>query len=301
MTLAPHDFEVVRDLVRDKAAIVLEPGKSYLVESRLGPVARRHGLSSVPALIEQLRKGAPRLADEVVEAMTTNETSFFRDVHPFKALSERVIPELMELRKARRQIVFWSAACSSGQEPYSIAMLIKEEFPQLASWNVRIVASDISAEMLGRAAAGRYTQLEVNRGLPARYLAKYFRREGADWQLSDEIRQMVEFRTINLIHRWPTLPPIDVLMLRNVLIYFGHETKRDILARARNVLQPDGVLFLGAPETTLNVDPEFARAQHGPTTYYQLVTGGTAGGGGGAADRVPAAAGRSHARGGTRT
>ncbi|QBI21258.1 protein-glutamate O-methyltransferase CheR [Egibacter rhizosphaerae] len=270
MSLAPADFDYVRTLVRDEAAIVVEPGKSYLVESRLAPVARRHGLQTIDRLVQQLRRGSPRLRDEVVEAMTTNETSFFRDVHPFTSLEERVIPELMQRRAARRQLVFWSAACSSGQEPYSVAMLLREKFPQLASWNVRIVASDISAEMLGRAAAGRFSQLEVNRGLPARYLAKYFQREGAEWQISDEIRRMVEFRAVNLIQPWPRMPPVDVLLLRNVLIYFDHGTKREILARCRQTLQPDGFLFLGAPETTLNVDPAFDRVQHGQTICYQL-------------------------------
>jgi chemotaxis protein methyltransferase CheR len=269
--LQQRDFEYVADLVRTEAAIVVEASKRYLVESRLAPVARRHGLDGVGALVARLR-AQPRngLHAEVVEAMTTNETSFFRDVNPFAAMEQEVLPELIRARGAQRQLSIWSAACSSGQEPYSLAMLIRHRFPQLSRWNVRIVASDLSAEMLGRAAAGRYSQMEVNRGLPAPLLVRYFRRDGQHWQIADEVRQMVEFRAMNLIQPWAPLPPLDVVFLRNVLIYFDVATKRQILAQVRRVLRPDGYLFLGAAETTLNVDDAFERVPIGPAVSYRL-------------------------------
>jgi chemotaxis protein methyltransferase CheR len=266
------DFAYVADLVRREAAIVLEDTKGYLVESRLAPVAKRHGLRDVGALVERLR-GQPLngLHAEVVEAMTTNETSFFRDVNPFMALEQHVIPELVRRRHAQRQLSFWSAACSSGQEPYSLALLLRQQFPNLTPWNVRIIATDISAEMLGRAASGRYSQLEVNRGVPASLLVRHFRRDGAYWQISDDIRQMIEFRAMNLVQAWGVLPPLDVVFLRNVLIYFDLETKRRILEKVRRVLKPDGYLFLGAAETTLNIDDSFQRVMVGPAVVYQQI------------------------------
>jgi chemotaxis protein methyltransferase CheR len=270
-TISDVDFAYVADLVHRESAIVLESSKGYLVESRLTPLAKRHGMRGVSELVAQLRSGPQNgLHTEVVEAMTTNETSFFRDINPFAAMERMVIPELVKARAASRSMAIWSAACSSGQEPYSLAMLIRHQFPHLSGWNVRIVASDISAEMLGRAAAGRYTQLEVNRGLPVPLLVKYFRRDGAAWQITDEIRQMIEFRAMNLVQSWGAMPPLDVVFLRNVLIYFDVETKRRILARVRQVLRPDGYLFLGAAETTINIDDAFVRVPHGSAVCYQL-------------------------------
>lgn len=271
MALSSTDFAYVRELVHRDSAIVVEASKAYLVESRLTPVARRHGFTSLAELVACLRQGgANGVRSEVVEAMTTNETSFFRDAAPFKALEHKIIPELLQRRAAERTLTLWSAACSSGQEPYSIALLLRERFPQLATWNVRIIASDLSAEMLGRAAAGRYSQLEVNRGLPASMLVRHFRRDGAEWQLADEVRQMVEFRALNLVTPWPFVPPVDVLFLRNVLIYFDLETKRAVLQRVRRILRPGGSLFLGGTETTMNIDPAFERVDLGHSTCYRV-------------------------------
>lgn len=270
-TLTTGDFDYVRTLVRQHAAIVLEPSKTYLVESRLAPVARAIGAASIGELVTRLRGGRDtQLQRRVVDAMTTNETSWYRDLAPFEALRSTVLPRLIAARRDSRALNIWSAACSSGQEPYSVAMLLREHFPQLAGWNVRIIATDISAEMLGRAAAGTYSQLEVNRGLPSAYLVKYFTRAGADWQIRDDIRAMVEFRALNLAQPWGFMPPIDVLLLRNVLIYFDVATKREILARARGVLRPDGYLFLGTAETTLSIDDAFTRVPLGATAGYQL-------------------------------
>jgi chemotaxis protein methyltransferase CheR len=272
VTLDRGDFEYVVDLLRRDVAIALDADKSYLVESRLAPLARRYGFGSIGGVVAELRRNTnSSLRAEVVDAMTTNETSFFRDQHPFRTLASSLVPELMEARRARRSLTIWCGACSSGQEPYSIAMLIADKFPQLREWNLRIIASDVSAAMLGRAAAASYTTLEMQRGLPPGYRERFFIRDGSGHRLVDSIREMVEFRALNLASgHWSMLPPIDIAFIRNVLIYFDRETKRQILARVRRVLQPDGYLFLGGAETTLNVDDAFVRVAVGPTTLYQL-------------------------------
>ena len=269
--LAPEDFAYLREVVRQRSAIVLDDSKAYLVESRLVPVARRNGLGSLSELVTRLRADrAGPLHDLVVDAMTTNETSFFRDVHPWTVLEKVWLPELIQRRAAQRTLTIWNAACSSGQEPYSLAMLLRDKFPHIVeSWNVRIIATDLSAEMLGRSATGRYTQLEVNRGLPAPLLVKHFRRDGQYWQVSDEVRAMVEFRALNLVAPWPFLPQVDLLFLRNVLIYFDLPTKQRILAKVREVLRPDGLLLLGTAETTLNVDDRFDRVAVDRATAYR--------------------------------
>jgi chemotaxis protein methyltransferase CheR len=267
-------FEYVRKLVRDQAAIALEPNKQYLVESRLLPLARRHGWQSVRELVAQLR-GRPisDLHAQVVEAMAISETSFFRDGHPFEALAEGVLPSLIAARQTTRTLAIWSAACSTGQEPYSIALLLAERFPQLASWKIQIHATDLSRSALDQAAAGEYTQLEVSRGLPEHLLAKYFAKSGARWSLRPEIRQRVQFTRANLIEPWPRLPPLDIVLLRNVLIYFTPEAKRDILARLKRRLAGDGVLLLGGAETTLGIDDDWRRDSHGKTSLYRLAPG----------------------------
>ena len=271
MTLTAPDLTYLRGLVRERSAIVIDESKSYLIESRLGPVARRNGLGSLEELVARLRlhRTGP-LHDLVVDAMTTNETSFFRDLQPWKALEHHIIPELIERRGVQRTLTFWCGACSSGQEPYSLAMLLRDRFPQIASgWKVRIVATDLSEEMLGRAAAGRFTQLEVNRGLPAPMLVRHFRRDGSFWQISDELRRMIEFRPLNLVKPWPLLPQADVVFLRNVLIYFDVPTKREILGRIRSVLRPDGHLLLGTSETTMNIDERYERVTVERATTYR--------------------------------
>ena len=270
-TLAPGDLAFVSDLVRRQSANVLDATKGYLVEARLAPVARDHGFGSVTQLIASLRSThhGP-LHDLVVDSMTTNETSFFRDLRPFTVLERHVLPELVERRAAQRTLTIWSAACSSGQEPYSIAMLLRERFPHIAqTWNVRIIASDLSGAMLARAASGRFSQLEINRGLPAALLVKYFVRDGAEWQIRDDVRQMIEFRAVNLVKPWPYLPMADVVFVRNVLIYFDVPTKQHVLDQTLNILRPDGYLFLGAAETTLNLDDRFERCNQEQTSYYR--------------------------------
>ncbi len=258
-TFSEAEFTYISDMVRTRSAIVLEPGKEYLVEARLAPLVRELGLESIGALVTKLRQGNGGLAERVTEAMTTNETSFFRDVAPFQALRTLVLPSLVETRKVQRSLRIWCAASSSGQEPYSIAMTIEDDFPQLRGWNLQIVATDLSPAMVERGRSGVYKALEVNRGLPAPMLIKYFTKVGVDYELKAEIRSMVDFSELNLIGAWPAFPPFDIVFLRNVLIYFDVETKRTIFGRVKRLLAPDGFLFLGAAETTMNIDDGFER------------------------------------------
>lgn len=269
-TISDADFALVAKFVREQAAIVLEPGKGYLVETRLAPVARKAGLKSVAELVAKLRQSADAgLRAQIVDAMTTNETSFFRDVHPFDALRTSILPDLIRRREVEKKLHVWCAAASSGQEPYSLAMLLREHFPQLRDWSVVFIASDLSTEMLRKCQEGRYNQIEVNRGLPAPMLVKWFQRSGADWQVKDELRRMIEFRQLNLAKPWPAMPSFDLIMVRNVMIYFDGPTKKDILVRARRALRPDGWLFLGAAETTLNLDDGMERVTVGKSWAYR--------------------------------
>ncbi|MFO0670923.1 MAG: protein-glutamate O-methyltransferase CheR [Polyangiaceae bacterium] len=274
MTVSQADIVYLRDLVYKRSAIVLESDKDYLVEARLGPIAREEGCADVASLISLMRKDtAPRLPTKVVEAMTTNETTFFRDTHPFDALTKKLIPTLLKTRATPKTITIWSAACSTGQEPYSIAMLLDETFPELKDWRVRIVATDLASTVLDRARQARYRQLEVNRGLPARLLVKYFDRVESEWQIKESIRRRVDFVQLNLMDNWPHSGKFDIVFLRNVLIYFDVATKQNILRRVRQVLAPDGVLFLGGAETTLHIDPAYEREQFEKSVYYRPIQG----------------------------
>jgi chemotaxis protein methyltransferase CheR len=274
MTITATDFDYITAMVRDRSAIVLDHGKEYLIEARLLPLARKHGTATVAELVHELRR-APSgpLRDLVVEAMTTNETSFFRDSHPFTALSDHVLPDLMRARSGERSLNIWCAACSSGQEPYSIAMLVHDILGADPTWRVRMLATDLSPAMLARTRAGVYSQFEVNRGLPANLLVRHFRRQGLEWQIAEPLRRMVETRLVNLDETFPNMPSMDIIFLRNVLIYFDIATKRQILGRIRRVMRPDGYLVLGGAETTLNLDDAFERAQIGRAPVYRLRDG----------------------------
>jgi chemotaxis protein methyltransferase CheR len=270
--MTESDYGFVAQLLLERTAIALEPGKEYLVESRLAPVARRHGLGSVEEFIKLLRApGARGLSDEVIEAMVTTETSFFRDIHPFETLRKTVIPEMIAARGNEKRLAIWCAASSSGQEPYTIAMILREYFPELTGWAIKFQATDISQEILGRAKEGRYSQIEVNRGLPAALLLKYFRQNGAHWQIADDIRRMIDFQPLNLAGMWPAMPAFDLVFLRNVMIYFDVETKKSILRRVARVLRPDGYLILGGAETTFNLDDSYKRVETLKAGYYRLV------------------------------
>lgn len=268
--LSPEDFSFLCDLVYERSGIVLDVTKEYLIETRLRPVVKTCDLTSMSELVSKLREGRDRNLNELVlEAMTTNETYFYRDNGFYDALEKVVLPELVEQCRDRKSLTFWCAATSSGQEPYSVMMLISEKFPEILDWDFRFIVSDISKEMLDRTRDGVYSQHEVNRGLPARLLVKYFRRDGANWQVIDKLRDKIEAREVNLVAPWPKLPKMDVIFMRNVLIYFDLESKQKILSKARANLHPGGMLFLGAAETTLNVDSSWVRANYPRAGCYK--------------------------------
>ena len=274
MAINAADFEHISKIVKEDSAIVLEKGKEYLVESRLMPLVHQEKLESLENLVKQLKsKPKGKLHIAVIEAMTTNETSFFKDIHPFETLKKEIIPDLIEKRKDKKELNIWCGASSSGQECYSLVMILKNEFPALETWKISFSASDISNQMLNRCRSGIYSQLEINRGLPAPLMVKYFNRLGTEWQVKDELRKMIQFRITNLSEKWPFMPPLDLIMMRNVLIYFDVDMKKDILGRVRKLLKPDGYLFLGAAETTLNLNENFERMPYKQSGCYRLKKG----------------------------
>ena len=274
MTISANDFQYISKMVQDLSAIVLETGKEYLVESRILPLAKKEGYESIEELVKNLRNGPKNgLSTKVVDAMTTNETSFFRDIHPFETLKKHIIPDLIKKRGAAKQLNIWSGASSSGQEPYTFAMILRENFPELRTWKVNYMSSDISNEMLDRCRKGVYSQLEINRGLPATLMVKYFERHGTEWQAKEELRNMIDFRYLNLCEKWPLLPKMDLVLLRNVLIYFDVDMKKKILKQIQDLLQPDGYLFLGAAETTMSLNDSFERMDYKQSGCYRIREG----------------------------
>lgn len=274
MPLAQSDFTFISDLVRKQAAIVLEPGKEYLVESRLAPLARTEVQGSISDLVAKLQVDrSGKLASKVVDAMTTNETLFFRDGHPFETLRTIVLPQFLKARAVEGRLSIWCGASSSGQEPYTIAMVLKEVLATHPGFGVDLLASDVNEEMLERTRLGSYSQLEVNRGLPIASLMQHFERAGTQWQAKADLRAMIRTQNINLATPLPVMGPFDLIFMRNVLIYFDNETKLKILTQVRRLLRPDGYLFLGGAETTLNIDPGWDRVSLGPSTAYQAKKG----------------------------
>lgn len=272
-TLTPENFAFVAQLLRAQCGLALEPGKEYLVKSRLAPLAQQHKVASLDLFIDQLRvRRAHGLVDEVVEAMMTTETFFFRDVRPFDSLQKSVLPELIKQRAASRQLNVWCGASASGQEPYSVAILLQEHFPELRNWRINFLATDISDAMIARSQAGRYSQLEVSRGLPQPLLLKWFRQEEGHWWIDDQLRKSVKFSKMNLIRPWPTMPVWDLVLLRNVMIYFDSDIKRLILDRLSQTLAPDGYLLLGGAETTLNLNNSFIRHEESNAGFYRRKT-----------------------------
>jgi chemotaxis protein methyltransferase CheR len=269
MSLSQSDFSFVSQLVRREASIVLAPGKEYLVEARLIPVARQVGAASVAAFLADLqRRPNPAHQRRIIDALTTNETSWFRDREPFTALTDVVLPELIKSRGTARKVRLWSAASSSGQEAYSLAITLQESLPP--GWSYEIVGSDISTEMIKRAEEAEYSQVEVNRGLPASQLVQYFERAGAHWRITPGLRRNVSFKLMNLTAPLPAMPPFDVIFLRNVLIYFDVATKKTVLRNVARLLRPDGWLFLGAAETTIGIDDNYERVAAGRTSAYRI-------------------------------
>ncbi|MBI1207930.1 MAG: methyltransferase domain-containing protein [Azospirillum sp.] len=253
-----EDFDLFSTLVKQRSGLVLTKDKAYLLESRLMPVARKWQMKGLDELAQAMRgRRDEAMARDITEAMTTNESSFFRDQKPFDLFRQLVLPSLTEARAAKRSLRVWSAACSSGQEAYSLAMLLAEEGPKLAGWKFDIVGTDISAEMVERARAGLYTQFEVQRGLPITLLVKHFKQSGDKWQLSPQLRQMASFREFNLLGDLSGLGQFDVVFCRNVLIYFDQPTKARVLDQIARLMPADGVLFLGGAETVLGITDRF--------------------------------------------
>jgi chemotaxis protein methyltransferase CheR len=255
--VTPPDYEYLRKYLKDHSGLDLSADKQYLIESRLLPLARRAGLSGISDLVQKMKGGSAAFNTQVVEAMTTNETFFFRDKVPFEHFRDLIMPHLLASRANRKTVRIWCAAGSTGQEPYSLAMGLKEMGAQLAGWRVEIIATDLSQEVLEKSRAGLYSQFEVQRGLPIQMLIKYFKQVGELWQINAEIRAMVQHRQLNLLHDFSQLGVFDVIFCRNVLIYFDQETKMQVFNRLAKAMEPDGFLMLGAAETVVGLTTVF--------------------------------------------
>ncbi|MFD2207984.1 CheR family methyltransferase [Kiloniella antarctica] len=268
------DFEYISQFLRKRSGLVLSQDKAYLLESRLNPVARKWNLSGFDELVQKVRaSNDERILSDITEAMTTNESFFFRDQKPFDLFKEMVLPQLLEKRAGSKTIRIWSAACSSGQEPYTLAMLLKEAGAALAGWKIEIVATDLSNDILDKAKEGVYTQFEVQRGLPINLLVKYFQQAGDRWQIDSSIRNMVTFKSFNLLDSPAALGKFDVVFCRNVLIYFEQATKSAVLTNIAKQMPDDGFLYLGGAETVLGISDDFQLIP-GKRGIYGLVRNG---------------------------
>ncbi|KRR30501.1 CheR family methyltransferase [Bradyrhizobium retamae] len=255
--MTPTDYEYLRKLLKDHSGLDLSADKQYLIESRLLPLSRKCGVSGIGELVQKMKGGSSSITVQVVEAMTTNETFFFRDKVPFEHFRDTIMPELLKARAGRKSIRIWCAAGSTGQEPYSLAMSLKEMGAALAGWRFEIIATDLSQEVLEKSKSGIYSQFEVQRGLPIQLLVKYFKQNGELWQISPELRGMVQHRQLNLLHDFSQLGTFDVIFCRNVLIYFDQETKINIFGRLAKAMEGDGFLVLGAAETVVGLTDVF--------------------------------------------
>ncbi len=266
----PEQFRFFAEMVKEHSGIALVKGKEYLLESRLNELAKILGLKDIDALYKKAKfQMTPRLKEQIIEAMTTNETYFFRDQHPFDALRKHIIPEMIERNAAKKSLKFWSAACSTGQEPYSISMIINEHFPALANWQVSITATDISKQAISKGMAGRFTQVEVNRGLPITLLIKYFKQQGAFWVVNEKLKRPMRFKQMNLMGPFIGINGMDIVLCRYVLIYFDHDTKKQILEKIVKVMNPGGYLLLGATETPVGLPPSMKRKSFGRSVCWQ--------------------------------
>jgi chemotaxis protein methyltransferase CheR len=268
LTSPAVDYGYLRELVFTLSRNVLDPSRDYLFDTRLTKLLRNQGMGHLQELVDHLRvKKNPLLERAVAEAMTINETSFFRDCRPFELLRETLLPKLIESRRSARALRFWSAACSTGQEGYSLAMMMAEHFPMLAGWNIRIEGTDISSEAVQRAQAGCYHRIEMNRGLPARFIVRYFDHAGEHWTVKPRLRKSCSFRQANLCASalpFSLYDRFDVILLRNVMLYFSIETRRALLANVHRLLAPDGILFLGSSEQPAD-----------PSIWTPVIAGGT--------------------------
>jgi chemotaxis protein methyltransferase CheR len=255
--MTPLDYEYLQKILKDRSGLMLSADKKYLLESRLMPLARKAGVAGISELVQKMRGGSEAVISDVVEAMTTNETFFFRDKTPFDHFKDTVIPELIKARAGKRSLRIWCAAGSTGQEPYSLAIILKDMSAALSGWRLEIIATDLSPEVLEKSRAGLYTQFEVQRGLPIQSLVKHFTQVGTMWQLNADVRALVQFRQFNLLQDFTHLGKFDVIFCRNVLIYFDQPTKSDIFGRLAKVSEPDGYLFLGAAETVIGLTDKY--------------------------------------------
>ncbi len=253
----PPDYEYLRKLLKDHSGLDLSADKQYLIESRLLPLSRKSGLAGISELVQKMKGGSASIISQVVEAMTTNETFFFRDKVPFDHFRDSIMPEVLKARASRKSVRIWCAAGSTGQEPYSLAMCLKEMSAALSGWRVEILATDLSQEVLEKSKAGIYSQFEVQRGLPIQMLVKYFKQIGEFWQVNADVRAMVQHRQLNLLHDFSQLGVFDVIFCRNVLIYFDQDTKINIFNRLAKMTEPDGFLALGAAETVVGLTEAF--------------------------------------------
>ena len=270
MKVNPQQLAFLATFLKRRSGVVVDQSKAYLIEARLLPVMRQRAIPDFEALVERVRSSRdPALEQDVLNAMMTHETSFFRDRSPFETV-RRILPDLLRRRAVSRHLVLWSAAASSGQEAYSLAMLMNEHFrDSLAGWSVRILATDFSEPVLTRARQGLYSDLEVARGLPAELRDRYFVRLQGKWSISHDCRRFVEFRRMNLLDPWQGVPPCDIAFLRNVLIYFDIPTRLSILEKMRKTVRPDGALFLGGAETMLGVCDTYDRVEGAGCSYYR--------------------------------
>jgi chemotaxis protein methyltransferase CheR len=270
--MKPGDFDFIANLVKDRSGLVLTPDKTYLVESRLGPIARREGIPSLDELVAILRmRGDMRLIEAVVDAMTTNETFFFRDKTPFEHLENIVLPDLVA-KKRGGTIRIWCAAASTGQEPFSIAMVVDQLGHKMGGCKVEIIGTDISERCLEKAKTGIYTQFEVQRGLPVQHLMKYFKKEGENWRINDNIRNSTRFRQMNLLDDFRTLGRFDIIFCRNVLIYFDIASKKRVLDRMAQQVEGAGYLMMGAAETVLGITDSFKPVPNARGLYATDIT-----------------------------
>ena len=275
--ISPSDFELVRALVLRRAGLSLDEGKRAFVTARLQPLAEAEGAPELATLLSRLRRpGEETLQESVVLALLVHETRFFRDQGSFEAMKSHLLPAAIRARGAEKSLSIWCGACSTGQEPYSVAMLIRSSFPELARWQVKILATDLSAPAIARARLGRYSALELTRGLPGEELRRHVLKRDDGWQIAEPIRRLVEFRELNLATRWPALPPMDLVLLRNVIIYFAEETRRSVFAQARALLKAGGGLLLGSGESPLDADGLYP-VPVGDAVVFKVASGSGAG------------------------
>jgi len=255
--VTPTDYEYLRKLLKDRSGLDLSADKQYLIESRLLPLSRKEGLAGISELVQKMKGGSTSLTTQVVEAMTTNETFFFRDKVPFDHFRDSIMPEILKARASRKSLRIWCAAGSTGQEPYSLAMCLREMSAAISGSRIEILATDLSQEVIEKSKAGIYSQFEVQRGLPIQMLVKYFKQNGELWQVNPDIRAMIQHRQLNLLHDFAQLGTFDVIFCRNVLIYFDQDTKINIFNRLARIIEPDGFLVLGAAETVVGLTDAF--------------------------------------------